>query len=191
MNAFTEAEPFRVHTLESDEPEILFSAHEVAAKEEALLHALEALPPGSLLPVDFEGVKISSEAARELLRKALRRLTSGEIEDRYLVLQRLGPSRYNIGLMLKGEGLTGVERPGEGTAARLIGRVEEAVRQTYEFLLGRETATARDLQEHFGLSNISTATNRLSGLAKLALARRVAEETVPGGGRQFIYAAVR
>src|SRR5690606_11109130 len=134
------------------------------------------LPPGALLPVDFEGVLISSEAARALLRRELRRLTSGEIEDRYIVLERLGPSRYNVGLMLEGEGLTAVERPEEGGSSRLIGRVETAVRQIYEFLVGCELATARDVQEHFGLSNTLTTTNRLTTLAKLALARRVADQ---------------
>lgn len=191
MNAFEETKPFRVRSEPGDEPEVLFTAAEAAAQEDALLRTLETLPPGALLPVDFEGVLISSEAARALLRRALRRLTSGEIEDRYIVLERLGPSRYNVGLMLEGEGLTAVERPEEGGRSRLIGRVEAAVRQTYEFLVGRELATARDVQEHFGLSNISTATNRLTTLAKLALARRVAEQPVPGGGRQFMYAGVQ
>jgi hypothetical protein len=156
-----------------------------------LIRALESLPPGALLPVDFDGVMISSEAARELLRRVLRRITSDELDDRFIVLERLGPSRYNVGLMLKGEGLTAVERGSEGGPPRLLGRVEAAVQQTYEFLLGKDVATAREVQEHFDLSSISTATNRLTNLAKLALARRVAEEPVQGGGRQYLYAAVR
>lgn len=191
MKAFAQAEPFHVRTAGGEETHILFTGAEAAKKEDALIRAIEALPLGTLLPVDFEGVLISSEAARELLRRVLRRLTSGEIDDRFIVLERLGPSRYNVGLMLDGEGLTAVERPQDGGEPQLLGRVEAAVRQTYEFLLGRDVATARDVQEHFDLSSISTATNRLTKLAKLALARRVAEEPVPGGGRQFLYAAVR
>lgn len=191
MKAFTELSPFPVRAAETGDFEVLFTGAEAADKEAALIHVLESAPPGSLLPVSFEGVMISSEAARELLRRVLRRIMSGEIEDRFIVLERLGPSRYNVGLMLAGEGLTAVERPEEGCGSQLLGRAEAAVRQTYEFLLGCDVATARDVQEHFDLSSISTATNRLTKLAKLALARRVTEEPVPGGGRQYLYAAVR
>lgn len=191
MKSFSELRPFPVRTAATGDFEVLFTGAEAADKEAALINALESAPPGALLLVSFEGVMISSEAARELLRRALRRIMSGEIEDRFIVLERLGPSRYNVGLMLDGEGLTAVERPEEGRGSQLLGRVEAAVRQTYEFLLGRDVATARDVQEHFDLSSISTATNRLTKLAKLALARRVNEEPVPGGGRQYLYAAVR
>lgn len=134
---------------------------------------------------------VASEAARQLLRRALRRLISGEFEDRFIVLKHLGQSRYNVEVMLEREGLTTVERIDDEGVAKLLGRVEPAVRQTYEFLLTRETTTARNLQEGLGLSSISTATNRLTTLAKMVLARRVAEETVSGGGRQYVYAPVR
>lgn len=190
MKAFIEAEPFVVRVAAGKPADILFKGDEAAPHEEALLKRLETLPLGSLLAVDFGNVLISSEAARRLLRRALRRILSGELEDRYLLLDHLGPSRYNIEVMLKGEGLTMVERTEEGGAV-LLGPVEPAVRQTYEFLRERLVVTARDLQDGLGLPTISAATNRLTTLAKLALARRVGEEPVPGGGRQYVYAAVK
>jgi predicted transcriptional regulator len=41
------------------------------------------------------------------------------------------------------------------------------------------------------LVNISTATNRLTNLAKAGVARRVEHRPVSGGGREYVYAAVK
>src|SRR5215217_1941482 len=81
--------------------------------ELALLDRLEAMPPGSLIEVDFSGVRISSEAARRLLRRVLLRLSAGEFTDKYLVLGDLGDSLYNVDIMLCGESLIAVERSDE------------------------------------------------------------------------------
>lgn len=188
MKAYDEVEPFRVGARISADG-MAFTSGDTEAAERDLLALLEALPPGSLLPIDFTGVRISSEAARQLLRRALLRVAGGELVDRYIVLGDLDVSQYNVEVMLDGEALTAVERTDEGPQLR--GRVDPAVRATYHFLIAQKTATASRLLTDLGLSNISTATNRLSNLAKLGLARRVEQRPVPGGGREYVYAAIQ
>lgn len=191
MNAFHEADPLVVLTAGEDVGELLFDADDARSKEAALLDRLERLPPGGLLPIDFTGVRVASEAARQLLRRALRRITGGELPDRFVVLTGLSAGRYNIEVVLDGEDLTMVERLTDGTRARLLGRIDPAVRDTYQFLLSVPSARAKDVYEHFSLSNMSTATNRLAALARIGLAYRADQEPVAAGGRQYVYVAVQ
>ncbi len=168
----------------------MFTGDDSADAEEALLQALNDLPRGSLLLVELGKVRIASDAARKLLRRPLLRLATGELTDRYLVLGDLGPSEYNVQVMLRGEKLTAVERSGT-SGAKLVGQVDPAVDETYRFLKSQPSATASDVQNKFGLGTISAATNRLTNLARLALARRIDDRAVPGGGREYVYAAVQ
>ncbi len=173
-----------------DRGKSLFTAAEARDAEAYLLDALEAVPEGGLLPVHLEGVRLSSEAARQLLRRALLRIRAGELTDRYLVLGDLGESLYNVEIMLSGEELVVVERADE-EGVQLRGDVDPAMLATHRFLCTTSGATASAVQQHFGLNNISTATNRLTSLTKRGLARRVQHRAVAGGGREFVYAAVR
>lgn len=193
MNTYpktTDAETtvFRIseHVSESS----LFTAAEAMEAERALLDELDRLPTGGLLAIDFTGVRVSSEAARQLLRRALLRVTTGELKDRYIVLGDLGDSFYNVEIMLEGENLVAIERSADD-GPQLRGDVDPAVQTTYSHLVSVSEATASSVQNHFSLANISTATNRLTTLSKLGLARRVAHRPVAGGGREYVYAAVR
>jgi hypothetical protein len=187
-DVFVEAHPFSVQAhVTSRTP---FIAADTQQAEQVLLNALAALPPAGLLPIAFTGVRISSEAARQLLRRALLRLAGGELIDRYLVLEDLGDSLYNVEVMLESESLVAVERSND-QGPQLRGSIDPAVRDTYAYLLSVPTATASMVQHHFSLTNISTATNRLTSLAKLAVARRVEQRPVSSGGREYVYAAVR
>ena len=190
MKAFIEAEPLRVEQYRPADGGPMFTADDALQAEDALLNTLTGLPRGSLLLLDFGDVRIASDAARQLLRRPLLRLATGELADRYVVLGDLGPSEYNVQVMLRGEKLTAVERS-EASEARLIGQVDPAMEETYQFLRSRPSSTASDVQENFKLGTISAATNRLSNLARLALARRIDERAVPGGGREYVYAAVQ
>jgi hypothetical protein len=189
MKPYEEAPPFRVKQ-RAGKKSVLFVSADTDAAERELLDALEALPLGSLLPVDFTGVRISSEAARQLLRRALLRITTGELTDRYLVLGDLDDSQYNVDIMLAGEGLVAVERTVD-EGPQLRGQVDPAVRETYNYLLRVETATANGVLAALKLTNISTATNRLANLARLGLARRVEQRPVAGGGREFVYEVIK
>jgi hypothetical protein len=168
----------------------LFTRADTEAAEIALLERLERAAPGTLLVVDFSTVRISSEAARQLLRRALLRIAGGEFADRYLVLGDLGESRYNVEVMLVGESLIAVERS-EDEGPKPRGAVDPAIRVTYEYVVSKPTATASMVLNDLGLTAIAAATNRLSNLARLGLARRVEQRPVQGGGREYVYAAVR
>ena len=188
MKPFLESAPFRVS--EHVTTPAPFKDADTEHAERALLERLDQLPPASLLAVDFSGVRISSEAARRLLRRALLRLTGGELADRYIVLGDLGDSLYNVEVMLEGESLVAVERS-DDDGPLLRGDVDQAIQDTYAFLRSVPVATASLVQDHFKLTNISTATNRLTNLSKLGLARRVEQRPVSGGGREYVYAAVQ
>jgi hypothetical protein len=189
MKGFSEQRAFRLTDfIPPHEP--AFISTDTLAAEAGLLSTIDESAPGTLLVVDFQQVRVASEAARTLLRRALRRLSSGEIEDRFIVLTNLGDSEYNVAVMLSGEGLTAVERK-DAAASELIGRIDAAVRETYEYLLSVTEGTASDLRDRLQMQNISTATNRLAVLAKLGIARRVEQRPAAGGGREFVYVAVR
>ncbi len=188
MKPFIEAEPFKLKAhLKTRSP---FKDADTEDAERALLARLDALPAAGLLPLEFSQVRVSSEAARRLLRRALLRVSGGELADRYLVLGDLGDSLYNVEVMLSGEALIAVERS-DDEGPMLRGDVDQVIQDTYAFLCTVPEATASSVQQHFGLSNISTATNRLTNLAKLALARRIDQRPVAGGGREYVYAAVQ
>ena len=187
---FLEAPPFEVGAHTRGRARSLFTKADTEEAERALLDALENQPPGTVVQVDFTSVRISSEAARQLLRRALLRICAGELADRYLVLGDLGESLYNVEVMLVGESLVAVERTEDGQSL-LRGSVDPAMRDTYLYVSQRQVATASMVLNDLGLSTISAATNRLTNLAKLGLARRVDKRAVPGGGREYLYAAVR
>jgi hypothetical protein len=187
---FLEAPPFEVRAHTRGRTRSLFTKADTEGTEIALLEVLEDQPPGSLVLVDFTGIRISSEAARQLLRRALLRISAGELTDRYLVLGDLGESLYNVEVMLMGESLVAVERNGDGTS-QLRGIVDPAIRATYTYLTSKPIATANLVLNDLRLSTISAATNRLTNLAKLGLARRVEQRSVSGGGREYVYAAVK
>ena len=188
--SFLDTPPFQVRDHTRGRARSLFTRGDTEAAELALLDRLEKEERGILLLVDFSGVRISSEAARQLLRRALLRITAGELAEKYLVLGDLGESRYNVEVMLLGESLIAVERS-EDEGPKPRGAVDPAVRATYEYLVSKPTATASMVLSDLGLSAIAAATNRLSNLAKLGLARRVEQRPVAGGGREYVYAAVR
>ena len=189
MNAFNEVAPMAVGTGKG--PLVLISEEDTVEIEARLLAALDALPVGGLLPLDLEGVQLSSESARQLLRRAIRRVSSGELDDRFLVVQNLRRGRYSVEAMLKLEGLTLAERVAEGHPPALLGKVDPVVKETFEFLVRNGDATARDLVDEFKLKTVSAATNRLTTLGALGLARKVAQEGLPGGGFQYRFAPVR
>lgn len=188
--AFVEAPPFQVRSHIRGRNRSLFTKGDTEDMEHELLATLTALGPGTLLLVDVSGIRISSEAARQLLRRALLRITTGELADRFLVLSDLGESLYNVEVMFLGESLTMVERS-EEDGPTLRGVVDPAIRDTYGYLIRRPTATASTLLNDLDLTTISAATNRLTNLTKLGLARRIAQRPVSGGGREYVYAAVQ
>jgi hypothetical protein len=185
---FHEVGPFRVASFLPNRT--AFNDEEAKPAEDSLLAELERLPAGGLLPIDLADGRVSSEGARQLLRRALLRLSGGELPDRFLVIQNAAANRYNLRAMLKSEGLVAVLR-GTNGSAELEGAVDPAAGETYKFLLSAPEGTAKMAMNHWNLENISTATNRLSNLARLGLARRLGPRPASGGGREYVYSAVR
>lgn len=107
-----------------------------------------------------------------------------------MVLSRLGRGFYNIKVMLDSEHLSAVVRGDDGRS-KLIGDVEPAVSETYDYIARRSSATARDVQKAFDLNTVAAATNRLAKLVKIGAVQRVGQESVEGGGMQYRYAPVR
>jgi hypothetical protein len=188
MNTLNEAAPLGLWTGTQD-VETMFLEEETADREIELLQRLEQMPEGSVMAIDLSKVRLASAAARRLLRRALLRLRSGELPGRFLVLEDTGESEYSVEAMLLGEELVMVERTSVGP--RLLGDIDSAVEETYRVLLKDGQATAGSIQRELGLTNISTATNRLSKLAQLGLAWRVEQRPASGGGREYVYAPVR
>ena len=150
---------------------------------------LNELPAGALLIVDFTGVRAASEAARQLLRRAILRLASGELDDRFLVLDHLEKCRYSVDAMLEKEALVAVERTAEGP--KLRGAVEGVASETYAYVASQDAVTAKQVFDHFQLQGLAAATNRLTTLAKLGVIRRTGVRSLAGGGREFLYGAVQ
>jgi hypothetical protein len=188
VNAFTTIAPFDVREAWG-QSEPLFVDADALPLEVSLLTRIAELPPGGLLPIDFAHIRIASEAARQLIRRAIIRLSSGELQDRYIVLINLESNRYNLEAMLRTEGLVAVERTKGGP--HLIGRVERAAEETFSYAASKRAVTASMVQERFGLQGIAAANNRLTSLWKLALLRRADARSLPGGGREFLFAAVK
>jgi hypothetical protein len=169
--------------------ELLFLPEEGARVREPLRRALKALPVGGRLVVDFGGVKVASDAARSFLAVVLKEIGKDPL-GRSLVLDKLGPSRYSVKVMLQDEKLTAVTRREGRKGAELLGRQDRVVVETYDYLAARGSATAADIRDHFGLNSTSVATNRLVSLADRGLAVRIGQEAVEGGGMQYRYQAV-
>src|SRR5438105_10195665 len=154
----------------------LFLPNEGARVRLPLMKRISALPAGARLVIDFSNVRVASEAARNFLVMALRTI-GGDSLGRSLVLDKLGPSRYSVKVMLQNEKLTAVARREGKKGADLLGRDEQgAVADTYAFLTAKGSATAADVRDHFDLKSTSVATNRLVALADRGLAVRVAQE---------------
>jgi hypothetical protein len=190
MNTHGREEIFHVREYaEVDRREFMWD-EEVVPMERALLLRMDQLSPGDTLVVNFDGVSMSSDAARRLLKRTILRVQGGEWSDRAVVLDRLGRGRYNVKVMLQSEHLAVVARNEKG-AATLLGDAEPAAIDTYELLAKRSSATARDVLKAFSLNTVAAATNRLARLAKIGAVRRVGQESVEGGGLQYRYAAVK
>ncbi len=166
-----------------------FGEDETAEAEQRLLDTLESLPAGGVVVVDFAQTRLASEAARQLLKRAILRVGTGELDDRFLILDHAERSRYSIDAMLRREGLTTVERTPAGL--RLIGKADPVAVDTFEFVAANSEVTAKAALAHFALQNIAAATNRLTALTKAALVRRTGPRPLASGGREYVFAAVR
>lgn len=155
-------------------------AREPRAAVEALL---DQAAPGEIVTVDLRGVDVFDFSfASELFGRLLQRLPS-EHPGRFLVIDHLGPwTGPNLEAALIGLDLAAIVRDERGQY-RLLGKVTETDRQTFDALLLRGgTATATDLAAGLDV-NLTAMNERLQKLVRSGVLRR--EDAV--GRTRFTY----
>jgi hypothetical protein len=158
---------------------------------EEVIQVLEVLPPDSVLPLGFGRVRfLDYSCADELIAKLVRRVSAGDLGNRYVVLVQASDSvRENVSAALTLRQLTCVYEPANGEP-ELLGRVSPELRETYLIALHNGQITARDIVERTSKS-IAASSNRLARLRALGLVAWVGSEAGDVGGRQNIFVPVR
>jgi hypothetical protein len=175
-------------------PHYLMSRQEAARVGAEIAEMVEDSAAGTLVVINLEGVETRASCLALLLGPPLRLVQSAEgdpeLRDRYVVLQGpLGSNERDAHLALADEKLVAVVRDPGGP--RLIGKVDRMVEETYPILVRhREVTSALLMEPPFGMK-IAAANARVTKLHKLGLLRHVREEFLDGGGRRFVYEAVR
>lgn len=151
---------------------------------------LNSLPEYSILPLSFKEVEfLNFSCCDEFLTKAIFRIISGEIKNRYFILVDVSSGiREDITAVMKIRENVCVERKEDGQIA-LIGDLPIQLLETYQYIVYNKNVTARELAEAMELK-ISASSNRLAKLQNIGLICRIDEQVVTGGGRQYIYEPV-
>jgi len=164
-----------------------------ALREKILAH-LEKEPVDIIMPISFEHVDFMDYSLTdEMLCKLIRRIISGELGERYIVVESLNESlKENINVALKERELCCVYVKSDGKV-EILGKLSTPLRETYEYAVEQKKITTRDIFDvkKFNLENISAASNRLTRLEKLGLLHNNKDEVVEGGGRQFVFEAIK
>lgn len=174
------------------EHEILSGREEGKRIREEILKCLERESLDIILPLNFQKVKfIDFSCADEMLGTLIRRIMSGELGERYIILEFLNESlKENINVALKERELTCIYTNEKGES-QILGKLSEVLKETYFVTVSKGKVTARDLVNHFGNLEINTASNRLTRLQEVGLLCKTKNEIVNGGGRQYVYEPVK
>jgi len=170
---------------------LLNGRREGRALADRLLAQLAASEPDSILPVDFGQVRFMDfSCADELLTRVLRRIRSGELGTRFILLQNLAPSvEENLVAVCALRDLVCPQRTQEGKIA-LLGKIGPELAATYQLAVRKGRITAREVLAIAPGVGISAISNRLAKLQTLGLLVRTREGGPASGGRQFVYQAV-
>jgi len=162
--------------------------HELADR---LLAQLAASEPDSILPVDFGRVRFMDfSCADELMTRVLRRIRSGELGTRFILLQDLSPSvEENLAAVFALRDLVCAKLT-KGGKIELLGKIGPELAETYQLAVRKGTITARDVAAIAPDVGISAISNRLAKLQTMGLLVRTKEGAPASGGRQFVYRAV-
>jgi hypothetical protein len=111
-----------------------------------LLAQLAASEPDSILPVDFGKVHFMDfSCADELMTRVLRRIRSGELGTRFILLQDLSPSvEENLAAVCAIRDLVCPKRT-TGGKIELLGKIGPELAETYHLAVRKGTITARDV----------------------------------------------
>ena len=111
-----------------------------------LLAQLAASEPDSILPVDFGQVRFMDfSCADELMTRVLRRIRSGELGTRFILLQDLPPSvEENLAAVCAIRDLVCPKRT-TGGEIELLGKIGPELMATYQLAVRKGTITAREV----------------------------------------------
>lgn len=179
---------------------------------------LRALPPDSVLVVDFDGVEMMDYSfADEALGALFSRMSAKEYPNRYVVLAagegELGEAllenvevalarREVAALVLPKEQLellenadainenaAGTVHPDRAAQWRVAGTLPTHLVETLRAVMEKQQVTVRELADALQIDSATACNNRIAKLYQLRLVRREAA-IVPEGGRQYFYSAV-
>jgi hypothetical protein len=161
---------------------------------EQIIGQLKDNPLDSIMPIDFSQIQfLDYSCADEFVCKLVRRIMIRDFGERYILISGVNEIvKENLTAALKERGLV-VPGIGKDDQVVLYGDISQEMRETYNFAVTKESFTARDIVGS-GLitdNRISSASNRITRLHDMALARKINQKNVGGGGRQYIYEAVR
>lgn len=159
---------------------------------EEIIKKLEGDAVDMILPLDLSKVKfLDFSFADEMLGRLLRRILSGDLGERFVVLEGLSDSvKENLHIALKERELVCVSIK-RNSDIEILGKVSEELKNTYFAAVNKGKITARDIFEMDKMDNISAASNRLTRLREMGLLTKAKDEVVTGGGRQYVYEPVR
>jgi len=171
--------------------ELLNGRREGRELADRLLAQLAASEPDSILPVDFGKVSFMDfSCADELMTRVLRRIRSGELGTRFILLQDLSPSvEENLAAVFAIRDLV-CPKLTKGGKIELLGKIGPELTETYNLAVQKGTITAREVMAIAPDVGISAISNRLAKLHTMGLLMRTKEAAPEGGGRQFVYQAV-
>jgi hypothetical protein len=171
--------------------ELLNGRQEGRELAERLLAQLAAGEPDSILPLEFGKVRFMDfSCADELMTRVLRRIRSGELGTRFILLQDLSPSvEENLAAVFALRDLV-CPRLTKGGTIELLGKIGPELAETYHLAVRKGTITARDVTAIAPDVGASAISNRLAKLHTTGLLVRTKEGATEGGGRQFVYQAV-
>jgi len=150
------------------------------AIRERIEREIEKEPEGAVGALDVSEIGgIDDSCADEIVTKLVSRLLSGEYGDKYLLLIGLNKNqKENIEVALERKDLA-IMAEMRDTGRVVLGKLNNYLKDTLDFIVQRKTATSKDLSDARKLE-ANTSGTRLLNLHKKRLVKRV-EEARPDG----------
>ncbi|MEW6585737.1 MAG: DUF4325 domain-containing protein [Nitrospirota bacterium] len=140
---------------------------------------------GEVIALDFSKIGvIDYSCADEIVAKLISRLLGGEYGDKYIILTGLNDNqKENIEVALERKDLAVLAQMRDGSAL-LLGTLNNYLKETLDFVGGKNEITAKDLSGALKLE-ANTSGTRLLNLYKKRLVKRIDE--IRDGGRVWVY----
>jgi hypothetical protein len=160
---------------------------------EQVIAQVKSNPLDSIMPLDFGQVQFMDySCADEFVCKLVRRIMIRDFGERYILISGVNEIvKENLTAALKERGLV-VPGIDDKNQIVLYGEISQEMKDTYMFVVAKGTFIARELAKSDLIieNKINSASNRISKLEGMALVRKVNQENIGGGGRQYVYEAI-